>query len=90
VTRNDAWAPREPNGGGAAGGAGESGDAGALDPYVFSHTFDAQIGGQRRAGFVLCDFYEDGQSGRLTSKYFPVAFATRARKTALRAGVAGA
>jgi hypothetical protein len=56
----------------------------------FSHTFHAQIGGQLRAGFVLCDFYEDGQPGRLTSKYFPVAFATRARRTALHAAVGGA
>jgi len=46
----------------------------------FSHSFDAQLGGQLRAGFVLCDLYEDRQAGRLCSKYFPVAFATLARK----------
>ena len=44
----------------------------------FSHSFDAQLAGQMRAGFALCGFYEDTQSGRLSSKYFPAAFATRA------------
>jgi len=48
----------------------------------FSHTFDAQIGGQLRAGFVLCGFYEDVQPDRLCSMYFPVAFATNAVKPA--------
>jgi SAM-dependent methyltransferase len=46
----------------------------------FSHTFDAQIGGQLRAGFVLCGFYEDRHPTRLSAKYFPAAFATKARK----------
>lgn len=46
----------------------------------FSHSFDAQIRGQLRAGFVLWDFFEDRQPGRLCSRYFPVAFATHARK----------
>jgi SAM-dependent methyltransferase len=46
----------------------------------FSHTFDAQIGGQLRAGFVLCGFYEDRHPTLLSSKYFPAAFATQARK----------
>src|SRR5688572_21026994 len=43
-----------------------------------SHTFDIQIGAQLRAGFMLCDFYEDIQPRRPSSKYFPTAFATYA------------
>lgn len=46
----------------------------------FSHTFDAQIGGQLRAGFVICGFYEDRHATLLSSKYFPAAFATLARR----------
>jgi len=46
----------------------------------FSHTFDAQIAGQLRAGFVLCGFFEDRHPTSLSSRYFPAAFATRARK----------
>lgn len=44
----------------------------------YSRTFDAQLGGQLRAGLVLTGFYEDRPPGRPCSKYFPVAFATRA------------
>jgi len=47
----------------------------------FSHSFDAQIGGQLRAGFVLTALYEDvdrgpPETGR--SLYFPTCMATRA------------
>jgi SAM-dependent methyltransferase len=47
----------------------------------FSHTLDAQIGGQLRAGFHLVDLFEDvdrgpPESGR--SLYFPTCLATRA------------
>jgi SAM-dependent methyltransferase len=54
-----------------------------IDEYrtvEFSHTFDAQIGGQLRAGFVVCGFYEDRHPTLHSSKYFPAAFATHARK----------
>jgi SAM-dependent methyltransferase len=54
-----------------------------IDEYrtvEFSHTFDAQLGGQLRAGFVVCGFYEDRHPTSLSSRYFPAAFATRARK----------
>jgi SAM-dependent methyltransferase len=49
----------------------------------FSHTLEAQIGGQLRAGFHLTDLFEDvdrgpPESGR--SLYFPTCLATRARK----------
>jgi SAM-dependent methyltransferase len=49
----------------------------------FSHTLEAQIGGQLRAGFLLAAFYEDvdrgpPQTGR--SHYFPTCLATRAVK----------
>ncbi|HTV19535.1 MAG TPA: class I SAM-dependent methyltransferase [Polyangiaceae bacterium] len=48
----------------------------------FSHSFDAQLGGQMRAGFALSGFYEDTQAGRSSSKYFPAAFATLATRRA--------
>jgi SAM-dependent methyltransferase len=49
----------------------------------FSHTLEAQIGGQLRAGFHLVDLFEDvdrgpPDSGR--SLYFPTCLATRALK----------
>jgi hypothetical protein len=49
----------------------------------FSHTLDAQIGGQLRAGFHLTGLYEDvdrgpPETGR--SLYFPTCLATRALK----------
>lgn len=49
----------------------------------FSHTLDAQIGGQLRAGFVMTHMFEDTdrgppQLGR--SQYFPTCLATRALK----------
>lgn len=31
--------------------------------YQFSHTWEAQIGGQLKAGFLLKDFYEDNEPG---------------------------
>ena len=46
----------------------------------FSHTFEAQLGGQLSAGFSLCGFYEDIHPGSVSSRYFPAAFATRALK----------
>jgi len=46
----------------------------------FSHTFEAQLGGQLRAGFLLGGFYEDVHPGSVSSRYFPAAFATRALK----------
>lgn len=48
----------------------------------FSHTLEEQIGGQLRAGFLLCDIYEDrDREGRL-SEYTPQYFATRSVKAA--------
>jgi SAM-dependent methyltransferase len=49
----------------------------------FSHTLEAQIGGQLQAGFVLTHFFEDKDreapdTGR--SRYFPTCMATRAVK----------
>lgn len=47
----------------------------------FSHTLEAQIGGQLAAGFVLTDFFEDTDLGPPTSgrsTYFPTCMATRA------------
>ncbi|HTN48509.1 MAG TPA: class I SAM-dependent methyltransferase [Burkholderiaceae bacterium] len=52
------------------------------EPLEYSHSLDAQIGGQLRAGFVLAGFYEDGwlDDSWLLSRHCPVAFATRALK----------
>ncbi len=49
----------------------------------FSHSLDAQIGGQLREGFVLTDFFEDRWDGMPEpglSRYIPTLFATRAVK----------
>ncbi len=49
----------------------------------FSHTMDALIGGQIKAGFQLTDFYEDRfgpEVGDAVSRFMPVCFATRATK----------
>lgn len=48
----------------------------------FSHSLEAQIGGQLAAGFVLTDLYEDTWSDDATplNPYLPVAIATRAVK----------
>lgn len=50
----------------------------------FSHTMDAQIGGQTAAGFVIADFFEDKWSSAATalSDYMPISFATCAVKPA--------
>jgi SAM-dependent methyltransferase len=52
-------------------------------PAEFSHSLEAQIGGQLRAGFVLTGLYEDSWSDAATllNRYSPVALATRAVKT---------
>jgi SAM-dependent methyltransferase len=48
----------------------------------FSHSLDAQIGGQLTAGFVLTALYEDGWSDEVTplNRYSPMYLATRAAK----------
>ncbi|MDB5469190.1 MAG: SAM-dependent methyltransferase, partial [Caulobacter sp.] len=49
----------------------------------FSHTLEAQIGGQLQAGFVLTHMFEDRDSGTPDtgrSSYFPTCMATRALK----------
>ena len=49
----------------------------------FSHTLEAQIGGQLQAGFVLTHMFEDkdfGAPDRGRSRYFPTCMATRALK----------
>jgi SAM-dependent methyltransferase len=50
------------------------------DPLEFSHSLDAQIGGQLRAGFTITGFYEDGwlDDSWLFARHSPVAIATRA------------
>ncbi len=51
------------------------------DGIQFSHTLEEQIGGQLRAGFRLCDLYEDTNGeGRLHSLNIPCFVATRAVK----------
>jgi len=48
-------------------------------PLEFSHSLEAQIGGQLAAGFALMGLYEDQASGAL-GEYLPAYIATRARK----------
>jgi SAM-dependent methyltransferase len=52
------------------------------EPLEFSHSLNAQIGGQIEAGFVITGFYEDHwlDDTWLFSKLCPVAMATRALK----------
>ncbi len=52
------------------------------DPFEFSHTLDAQIGGQIAAGFMIAGFYEDywTDEARLLNKYAPTFISTRAIK----------
>jgi SAM-dependent methyltransferase len=49
-------------------------------PLEFSHTYEALIGGQLEAGFLLSSFYEDIQPGERIGEYIPNYFATRAVK----------
>lgn len=51
------------------------------EPLVFSHSLEAQIGGQAEAGLVLTHLYEDDWPGRPLSMYAPSFIATRAVKT---------
>jgi SAM-dependent methyltransferase len=53
---------------------------GADAQLEFSHTLEAQIGGQMQVGFVLTDFYEDRRADDLLGQYIPSSFATRAIK----------
>jgi hypothetical protein len=48
----------------------------------FSHSFDAQIGGQLAAGLVITGFYEDQWSDEETplNSYMPTSMATLAIK----------
>ncbi|MDD3999498.1 MAG: methyltransferase domain-containing protein [Bacilli bacterium] len=51
------------------------------DGIQFSHTLEAQIGGQLKAGFILTDIYEDTNGeGRLEELNIPTFLATRAIK----------
>jgi len=56
----------------------------AGEPVSFSHSLDAQIGGQLEAGLVLTGFYEDTWDEEPLSRWFPPYFATRALKPAKR------
>jgi SAM-dependent methyltransferase len=55
------------------------------EPLEYSHSLDAQIGGQLKAGFVLTGFYEDewGEDD-IINDYFPTFMATRAVKPPLK------
>ncbi len=52
------------------------------EPIEYSHTLDAQIGGQIKAGFIIDGFFEDDWSDEATTlnKYCNTFIATRARK----------
>ncbi|MEQ8858079.1 MAG: class I SAM-dependent methyltransferase [Pseudomonadales bacterium] len=51
------------------------------DPLEFSHSLDAQIGGQITAGFVIAGFYEDRWDPAATplDRFMPTSMATLAR-----------
>jgi SAM-dependent methyltransferase len=53
---------------------------GAEDPVEFSHTFEEQIGGQLKAGFLLTNFFEDFREKGRIKDIMPSFFATRAIK----------
>lgn len=59
-------------------------------PAEFSHSLEAQIGGQLATGFVLTGLYEDTWSDEATlfNRYAPVAIATRAVKPMAATGKA--
>ncbi len=46
----------------------------------FGHSLEDQIGGQIRAGFSICGFYEDTSHGDLLDEYIPTFIATKAVK----------
>lgn len=46
----------------------------------FGHSLEDQIGGQIKAGLIICGFYEDITPGEKISDYMPTFIATRARK----------
>ncbi len=48
------------------------------EPFVFSHSLEAQIGGQLEAGLALTHLYEDDWPGKPLSAYAPSFIATRA------------
>lgn len=50
-------------------------------PLEWSHTLEAQIGGQLEAGFVLTGFYEDRWPGNPIDAHMSTFFATCARRT---------
>ena len=49
-------------------------------PLEYSHTLEAQIGGQLEEGFLLAGFYEDRRPEDLLDQYMPTFIATRAVK----------
>ena len=51
-------------------------------PFEFSHTLEAQIGGQISAGFVIAGFYESYRREGVVRAFMPSYFATRALKRA--------
>ncbi len=46
----------------------------------FGHSLEEQLGGQIKAGLVICGFYEDFASDEKIAEYMPSFIATRARK----------
>lgn len=51
------------------------------EPFVFSHSLEAQIGGQIEAGLTLAALFEDDWPGKPLSMYAPSFIATRAVKS---------
>jgi SAM-dependent methyltransferase len=51
-----------------------------LEPLMYGHTFESQLGGQMRAGFHLVDIYEDKEPNQKLCEHISCYMATRARK----------
>jgi hypothetical protein len=62
----------------AADRIGLYGEHSALE---FGHSLEDQIGGQIRAGLLICGFYEDITPDEKISEYLPTFIATRSRKS---------
>lgn len=56
-------------------------------PIDFGHTLEEQVGGQIKAGFVICGFHEDTFPGELISDYSSSFIATRAVREDLNQSV---
>lgn len=50
------------------------------EPLMFSHSFEELITGQLKAGFAICDLFEDRPDDEIVSEYLPAYVATLAKR----------